>query len=209
MKKREFFDRLAEEWEVKHSSSEKNGQLGNLVKFFPLQKGMTVLDIGCGSGHLIPHILEKIGPQGLLVEADFSGKMIKIGRTKFPSPNIYFVQTDAQQIGLESDLFDLVLCVALFPHLDQKLNALLEFNRLLKPQGQLIIAHPSGRDQINSLHSQMDEIISHDFIPEEKEMRELLISAGFNIIDFIDQPFMYLVKAQTKKENRTTSFYMN
>lgn len=207
MNKREFFDCLAEEWEAKYSSSEENNRLSNLVKLFPLQKGMSVLDMGCGSGHLIPHIQKKIGPQGLLVGADFSEKMIVIGRSKFPSADVHLVQTDAHQAGIQSELFDLVLCVALFPHLDQKLNALREFNRLLKPQGQLIIAHSSGREMINSFHSQMDGVINQDFIPEEKEMRRLLASAEFEITDFIDQPSLYLVKAQAIKDKKQKYFY--
>jgi len=195
MNKRQFFENPAEEWDRKHACPQEEERLEKIIQHFPLKRGIAVLDIGCGTGRLIPYLRQQLGPNGWLVEADFSAKMLRIGRSKYSASMVFFLQTDAQAVGLRSGLFDLIICFALFPHLDNKLQALFEFRRLLRPGGNLIIAHPLGRRELDRLHSQKSEVIKKDFLPAGPEMKKLLFQSGFREIIIVDAREMYLVKA--------------
>jgi len=86
----------------------------NILKPKP---GNHVLDVGCGTGVLIPYLLESIGPTGRVVGLDYSKNMLRIAREKFPKqtyPNVDFVLADVMAFEAD-DLFDIVICYSSFP----------------------------------------------------------------------------------------------
>lgn len=75
------------------------------VQSLRLQSGLTVLDLGCGSGLNFELIMESIGTQGTLIGVDFSANMLKraqktVGRHGWK--NVYLLQKDARQLDLRS-----------------------------------------------------------------------------------------------------------
>jgi ubiquinone/menaquinone biosynthesis C-methylase UbiE len=83
-KKKEFFEKLALDWDNEHNTEEQNEKTRQFVdNHFRLNKGETVLDIGCGTGRLIPHLMRFIKETGNLAELDFSIDMLKIGRNRY------------------------------------------------------------------------------------------------------------------------------
>jgi ubiquinone/menaquinone biosynthesis C-methylase UbiE len=47
-------------------------RLPQLVSLFQLQKGGKILDVGAGTGGIVPYLLEAIGPQGAIWAIDFA-----------------------------------------------------------------------------------------------------------------------------------------
>jgi demethylmenaquinone methyltransferase/2-methoxy-6-polyprenyl-1,4-benzoquinol methylase len=196
--RKEFFENVAKEWEQEHSSSEANRKLPELVERFGLQPGDKVLDAGCGSGRLTPYLLQAVGETGLVVGVDFASQMIDIARRKYQTPNLIFLLADVMKMPLADNFFDRIICLALFPHLPEKPRALKEFYRLLKPNGHLFIAHTSGREEINDFHARLDYPLCEDYLLEEEQMRRLILSANFEILEFVDDSNVYLVIARKK-----------
>ena len=89
MNKRDFFDQIAREWEDEHNIEKENEQIRLFAQNFNLATGSYVLDIGCGTGRLIPHIKDAIGEKGYLIEADFSQEMLKIGKSNYFFANLF------------------------------------------------------------------------------------------------------------------------
>ncbi|MBS3818863.1 class I SAM-dependent methyltransferase [bacterium] len=195
MNRKEFFDRMASDWEKEHRCQKEQAKLEKLAGYFPLSQGHWVLDAGCGTGRLIPFIRKSIGTQGSLVEMDFSREMLKIGQEKYFSENTGFVQSNAQTIPLQNDNFDVVICFALFPHLSQKEKALKEFRRVLKPQSPLVIAHPMSREELNRFHSHVKGPVAQDFLPDRREMEQLFSAARFHNLSIKDEPSLYIAQA--------------
>jgi ubiquinone/menaquinone biosynthesis C-methylase UbiE len=99
-----FFDRLAEDWDesVKHHPS----KLERIVGLLGLEPGDTVLDVGCGTGVMVPYILERVGEKGRIVAVDISPKMVEAAGKKFPPaeyPNVKFIVADVGEVAPDNE----------------------------------------------------------------------------------------------------------
>jgi len=71
------------------------------VQTLHLRPGLTVLDIGCGTGLNFELILNGIGTQGTLIGIDFSTKMLDRAREKVDRQswgNVHLLQRDARKL---------------------------------------------------------------------------------------------------------------
>lgn len=192
-RRKEFFDRVAEAWEEEHGRPEADAKLTGLLQRFDLKPGQLVLDAGCGTGRLVPLILKKIGVEGRLVAVDISARMLEIARRKYNFFNVIFYQADVCHLDA-SQLFDRIICLCVFPHLPDKKGALRAFRKYLKPDGQIVIAHTSSREEVNGFHSQLPEPICRDQLPDKKEMMELLQETGFRMLE-LEESDIYFLRA--------------
>lgn len=194
--KKAFFNQMAPAWDGRFYSPETRERLPNLVALFQLQRGAKVLDVGAGTGGIIPYLLEAIGPEGSIWAVDFAEEMVKIGREKFQKESrVIFELASVEDLPYKDEFFDQVVCFGAFPHFEDKVKALEEMGRVLKPGGTLIIAHALSSIALRS-HHQNCAPVSKDFLPEEEEMRSLLERSGFQLTRLIDQPKCYLCEAE-------------
>ena len=194
---REYFNRQADTWD--EAVAEKNtARLGRMAERLHLKPGFTVLDVGTGTGVLLPYILGEIGKYGRIVAIDIAEKMLLRARAKCFDENIDYLCTDVMAIPLGSDMFDAVVCYSSFPHFQDKPEALAEIYRVLKAGGRVSICHTSGRSVINDIHSQLP-VVNNDIIPEADEMRLMMLSAGFTQIKIEDYEDSYLAAATRSK----------
>ncbi|MEI7690528.1 MAG: methyltransferase domain-containing protein [bacterium] len=111
--------------------------VADAIENLQIRKGSKILDLGCGNGRVI-EILEKfnISYTGL----DISENLIKLAQKKYPDKN--FIVSDLLKTPLSDDEFDYVLSIATLHHIpseEQRLNAFLEINRILRPGGTILI----------------------------------------------------------------------
>jgi ubiquinone/menaquinone biosynthesis C-methylase UbiE len=194
-KKKEYFEKLARDWDNEHSTEEEKERTRAFAgAHFHLREGETVLDVGCGTGRLIPHLEAVIGNAGRLVELDFSVEMLKIGKNRHDGDytNLLFVQGDGHLLPLKDGSFDTVVCMAFFPHLGDKRKGMEAFARVLKPGGRLFIAHQMNREELNRFHGKVDGPVSDDLLPGEEQMRELFEAVGFRDVEVREAPGLYL-----------------
>ena len=192
MVKKDFFNQMAAKWDARFYTTEMAERLPQLVSLFRVQKGAKILDVGAGTGGIIPYLLEAIGQEGSLWAIDFAEEMVKIGRKKFQKESrVIFELASVEDLPYKDRFFDQIVCFGAFPHFEDKIKALEEMNRVLKSQGTLIIAHALSSVALRS-HHQNCAPVSKDFLPEEGEMRSLLERAGFQLNRLIDEPKCYL-----------------
>jgi ubiquinone/menaquinone biosynthesis C-methylase UbiE len=118
---REMFNRGAVTYEKsyagRHSGRLKNAalaRLGNSPKD-------SILDVGCGPGILLTMLA-----------------------ASYPSSRADIRLGDAESLPWENACFDYIFCIDSFHHYPNPKRALKEFHRVLKPQGQLILADPTA-----------------------------------------------------------------
>jgi ubiquinone/menaquinone biosynthesis C-methylase UbiE len=192
MDKKEFFNQMAAGWDERFYVPEMRERLPQLVSLFRLQRGARILDVGAGTGGIIPYLLEAVGAEGSIWAIDFAEEMVKIGRKKFlEESRVIFEVASVEDLPYKDRFFDQIVCFGAFPHFADKGKALEEMGRVLKAGGVLIIAHALSSAALRS-HHQNCAPVSKDFLPEEGEMRSLLERTGFQVKRLIDQPKCYL-----------------
>jgi len=195
MQLQEYFDQMAPTWN-KELTRERLNCLDNIVKELDIEPGNYVLDIGCGTGVLLPLLIEALGDEGKIIALDFSAEMLVQGKAKSSPPIVNFVQADGMFIPMANNSIDMVLCNSVFPHFSDKAKALKEITRVLRNNGRLAICHTMSRKMINQLHQSIGGVIANDLLPDEFRLRELIKKVGLNIIHFEDSPERYLVIAK-------------
>ena len=90
-------------------NSEVQRRLGvQLIDQVSIEKGATVLDLGCGTGYLTKVLSERVGPEGKVVAVDPDEERLKIAREKYSSPNIEYIQADDKTFS--SGQYDVIFC---------------------------------------------------------------------------------------------------
>ena len=190
--RREFFNTAAVTWDERYQNQELTDFLSKLVPTFPLKRGQRVLDVGTGTGILIPFLVEAVGSTGHVTAIDFAEKMVEACKAKYVGlPNVNIVVQQVENLDFPSETFDAVTCFGLFPHLENKQKALNQMNRVLKPSGKLIIVHALSSKELKA-HHRNAAVVAHDALPDETEMKQLLEQAGFIEVQITDKPGSYV-----------------
>ena len=97
-----------------NNDSKMNAQLqiitNDLYKEIKIQKGSNVLDIGCGSGALLPFLSDKVGNSGLVHGVDISNPLLGLAKKYHcAKENITFLNADAQSYNFKSLNYDNVV----------------------------------------------------------------------------------------------------
>ena len=195
MQLQEYFDQLAPTWDKELTQGRLNC-LGGIVKELGIKPGYHVLDVGSGTGVLLPFLITEVGNAGKIVALDISAEMLGQAKAKNFQPILGFAQADALSIPLAENSVDLAICNSVFPHFDDKAKALKEINRVLRNNGLLVICHTMSRKMINQLHQSIGGVVANHLLPHEFQLRELLKKAGLKVIHFEDGPERYLVIAE-------------
>jgi ubiquinone/menaquinone biosynthesis C-methylase UbiE len=195
MQLQEYFDRLAPAWD-KELTPERLKCLGKIVEELGIKPGYYVLDIGSGTGVLLPFLIAELGDEGKIFALDFSAEMLCQAQAKNFPRIVGFAQADVLAIPLADNSVDLAICNSVFPHFNDKVKALREIARVLRNNGRLVICHTMSREMINRLHQSVGGVIANHLLPDEFQLRELIKQARLKITRFEDSPERYLVIAE-------------
>lgn len=115
---------------------------GQLLARSPVSGGV-IADVGCGTGRHWGKLFDRHPRR--LIGFDVSPGMLKKLRSKYPQAETSLVK-DHFLPGLERSACDLVLSTLTVAHIPNLVAALGEWNRVLKPGGEMIITdyHPSA-----------------------------------------------------------------
>jgi ubiquinone/menaquinone biosynthesis C-methylase UbiE len=194
MNHREYFNQLAGKWD-KMTSEETRSRLPEMIRDLRIKPGDAVLDVGGGTGILLPLLYEVAGDKSKIISLDIAEEMLKRARNNSRPINIHYVHADVTAIPLASETFDLVICYSCFPHFPDKTKALTEMARVLRNSGRLVICHTASRHEINELHKSIGHVVGNDTIPDEAAMRMMLSKSGLKPIEVRDEAHRYFALA--------------
>lgn len=108
---------------------------------YRIDKGMTVLELGCGTGDMWKNRESFIASCSKLVLSDFSEGMLKTAKTTIGSyDNVEYRVVDIQNIPYKDDTFDAVIANMMLYHVPDIDKGLLEVRRVLKRNGSFYCA---------------------------------------------------------------------
>ncbi len=115
----------------------------SMFEFADLRPGSRVLDIASGAGEPALSAAEHVGPNGHVLATDLSEVMVERIRHRAADrglSNVEALQMDGEELPLDTDAFDVVLCrvgLMLFPNPSRALS---EWRRVLRPGGRAVAA---------------------------------------------------------------------
>ena len=121
----------------------------NLASFLidkaQLKSGMSVIDIGCGTGVAMPFLKKKVGKNGKIIGVDRSLEMLKIAKERSSNKDITFFNISAEKIHITiSENVDRVISSAAFWQMNtgKTLDAI---HIVLKKDGKFIFNLSQGK----------------------------------------------------------------
>lgn len=166
-----------------------------LLEYANPQPGEHVVDIACGTGIVARLAAPLVGETGVVVGVDINPNMIAVGRS-LPAPAgaaIDWREGSALALPLPDDSFDLALCQAGLQFIPDRLGALREMVRVLKPGGRIALSvwrsidhQPAGKIIWESiarhLKTTVEAINPALSLGNAEELVALLEEAGFSAV---------------------------
>ena len=163
-----------------------------------------VLDIGCGCGGAVFHMLEKHSVAeaiGFDLETLVIDEANKIALEKNLLDRASFKCVKPGPLEVEDESFEVIFSKEAFIHIPDKIELLKDIHRALKPNGYLAVGDWMRNDDGIPSH-QMKEYIEAEGLDYHmcslEKYREILENSGFKVISMSDRNQWYLEKV--KKE---------
>lgn len=163
------------------------------------------IDVGCGTGNYLKALSAK---SGIWTGLDPSEVMLSDARKQCPGTEL--LEGTAEQIPFPVEVFDGAMANFTFHHWKNKQQGLKEIFRILKSNSRLVMLSFTGFQMDGYwLKHYFPEMIlrSGRLVPEEKEMKEMLLAAGFTsvftenyfILPDLQDHFLYSNKFRPEK----------
>jgi SAM-dependent methyltransferase len=123
-----------------------------LLGHLPLSRAKNIVDVGTGSGALLP-LIQKASPSAIVLGVDNSEGMLRLAKDKHPGP---LALMDVQKLELDDNQFDVAVVAFVLFHLPRPERCLAEVNRVLRPGG-VVGTVTWGAEQISPAEAIWDE----------------------------------------------------
>jgi ubiquinone/menaquinone biosynthesis C-methylase UbiE len=184
----DYYDSFLASEPGKYSSlAEFNARYNPILLFLAEHSGtnnLTMLDVGCGTGSAAG----KLKLFGRVCGVDVSPKSIELAKKVLDEAKV----GSAENIDYPDSTFDVVVCTEVLEHVLDPYIAMMEFHRVLKPAGHLLITTPNPWNWLvvaTKLYAMAirrnagtGQIVEHYLSPPS--LKHLIRGSGFSIIDF-------------------------
>jgi len=147
------------------------------------EKEINLLDVGCGTGQLLEDIKKALYHPNLKVTGiDNSEQMVVLATKKLA--NVKVIVGDALDLPFSDNHFDFLSCCHSFPYYPDKLKALQEFKRVVKPGGYLFLVQASENNIYDKVVMKLVKLTTGKAVyPSKKQIRDLIEHAELNLIN--------------------------
>ena len=191
-----FFDQLAERWDTTVCPQHAE-RLGRLIKRLAIPPQSCILDVGSGTGVLLPFLTSPCCANRFVVSMDLSINMLQYSAaraTEF-SHFVACVQGDATCLPFGKGVFDWIVCNSVFPHFHDQATCVCQLTEALVPGGSFVVCHSQSRETINTFHRSHGGLIGGHELPEETPMKMLMTDADLTVTVYEDCDDHYLLVA--------------
>ncbi len=146
-----------------------------------IQPGEVVLDVGTGTGALVP-LIRRYRP-GRVIACDLSARMLEqVARLH---PDVERHQVDVRDLKLRDCSIDVVFMNGMFGNIADKQGAIRNVGRMLRSGGRVVVSHPEGRAFVAGITRTDPFPITP--LPSAEQARALLGASELTVRDYIDE----------------------
>lgn len=187
-KQREAFDAIYDRFLVELPQDVRQ-RMQRIVAAAQIRAGENVLDVGTGTGALIPDI--RTYAPGTISACDLSGKMLEQVARCYSEVQRH--QCDIRDLALPDASMNVVFMNGMYGNIADKRGALRNIMRMLRSDGRIVISHPEGRGYVERLvRSEPFPITS---LPSRDEAHAFLEPFGLTIRQYTDEEKLLIVVA--------------
>lgn len=125
-----------------------------------------ILEVGTGTGILIPNLSQRVGKSGSIKAMDMAKNMVELAMKRNNYENVSFECGDVLEMKHDKVNYDQIICYSMFPHFkSRKAEAIDILAQKLKDGGKLVICHSQSREEKNNLHKKVNEAVKEDNYP--------------------------------------------
>jgi len=173
-----------------------------------VRAGNRVLDLAGGTGDLAALFEPVVGETGLVVLTDINAEMMRVGRDRLLDrgvTRVVFCQANGEQLPFPDDTFHCITIGFGLRNFTDKVAALAELNRILRPGGALLVLEFSkpqnplieagyrafqslwpgmGRLLVGDAESYRYLVESIDVHPSQEALKLMMEDAGFRQVEY-------------------------
>lgn len=177
------WNKNAASWDARSVNMWDNGSRKEIVPFMEkyIDKGSSVIDIGCGSGYGT-YKLHEAGYEATGI--DISHKMIELAKEQFSVDKLTYVSCNINELVERKKKYDAVLAINVLEWTEDPLEAIENLHEVTKPGGYLCagILGPTAGPRQNSFPRLLGEqVIFNTMMPWE--FAKLAEKSGFTLVD--------------------------
>lgn len=138
-----------------------------VISIANLKINTSFLDLGCGTGWAVRYAADLLQGQGNFVGIDISEGMIAMAEEQSKGlKNVRYYKATSEDLPLENDSFDVIICTNSFHHYLNPGKALSEAYRVLKPKGRIYILDGTTDDPITRLIDRLVKKIEKEHVKQ-------------------------------------------
>lgn len=113
-----------------------------VVRVLGVRSGMTVADLGAGTGYFEPHLARAVGPRGTVLAVEVEPKLVAHLRDRAErenTPQVVPILASRDNPRLPAGSVDLVVLVDTYHHIDARVRYFKRLARCLAPGGRVAV----------------------------------------------------------------------
>lgn len=158
--------------------------------------GEICIDLGSGRGTDVLRLAEEVGPKGFVYGIDVTEEMIRKATAtaaKMGVENVEFIQSDLEQIALESEIANLIISNCTLNHISNKSKVWAEIYRLLKNGGRFVISDIYSSEPVPEEYANDPEAVAECWAGSitKSEYINIIKTAGFKDFRILEESAPY------------------
>ncbi len=190
-------------WIINVFLNKRQAKISSLVK---IENNQALLDIGCGSGHLIANFAKK---GAKVAGLDYSWQSLLLAKDRLKQAGIKgnnLILADAAYLPIRDKYYDFVVCAGVLDYVSDTRSVIIEIKRVLKDTGLAVLTIPKRNTPFFIFRLRLGEFLRKALfgLPpiltaiSKKDLVELVNEIGFRV-EKVEQLFYTMWLISLKK----------